>query len=139
MPDMRYRPLGSSGLMVSVVGLGANNFGRRIEAAGSRLVIDAALEEGISFIDTADIYGDQGGSEAIIGQALEGRRGRGRDRHYGGRGHGARLTERTWALAGRADTSAGPSKAHLTACGPTAWTSTEYHFPGPGHADRGRP
>lgn len=74
MADMRYRALGSSGLMVSEVGLGANNFGRRIEAAASRPVIDAALEVGITFIDTADIYGDQGGSEAIIGQALEGRR-----------------------------------------------------------------
>jgi aryl-alcohol dehydrogenase-like predicted oxidoreductase len=60
--------------MVSVVGLGSNNFGRRIQLDQSRAVIDAALDEGINFIDTADIYGNQGGSEDIIGQVLEGRR-----------------------------------------------------------------
>jgi aryl-alcohol dehydrogenase-like predicted oxidoreductase len=74
MTDMRHRPLGRSGLMVSVVGLGANNFGRRVDLEHSRPVIDAALDEGINFIDTADIYGSQGGSEEIIGSILEGRR-----------------------------------------------------------------
>jgi aryl-alcohol dehydrogenase-like predicted oxidoreductase len=68
------RPLGSSGLMVSVVGLGANNFGRRVDLDGSHAVIETALDLGVNLIDTADIYGGHGGSEEIIGRVLEGRR-----------------------------------------------------------------
>jgi aryl-alcohol dehydrogenase-like predicted oxidoreductase len=71
---MRYRALGRSGLMVSVVGLGANNFGRRTTVDETRAVVDAALESGITFIDTADVYGNRGGSEDHLGRALEGRR-----------------------------------------------------------------
>ena len=71
---MRTRRLGSSDLEVSVVGLGCNNFGGRIDEAASRAVIDAALDAGVTFFDTADVYGNRGGSEAIIGRALEGRR-----------------------------------------------------------------
>jgi aryl-alcohol dehydrogenase-like predicted oxidoreductase len=71
---MRYRPLGSSGLMVSVVGLGTNNFGMRIDRQRAREVVEAALEAGITLIDTADIYGGGGDSESFIGDALEGRR-----------------------------------------------------------------
>ena len=70
---MRYRPLGDSGLLVSVVGLGCNNFGRRLDLAGSRAVVDAAVEAGITLLDTADIYGD-GRSEEILGEILAGRR-----------------------------------------------------------------
>ncbi|MDQ1710351.1 MAG: hypothetical protein QOG49_1736, partial [Frankiaceae bacterium] len=54
---MRFRRLGDSGLQVSVVGLGCNNFGGRSDAAASRLVVDAALEAGINLFDTADVYG----------------------------------------------------------------------------------
>ena len=68
MSDMRYRPLGRSGLLVSVVGLGGNNFGRRIDLAATRSVIHAALDAGINLVDTADSYGD---SEAYIGQVLD--------------------------------------------------------------------
>src|SRR5688572_10251770 len=71
---MRTRRLGKSELDVSVVGLGCNNFGGRIDEAASRAVIDAALDAGVTFLDTADIYGNKGGSEEIIGRALEGRR-----------------------------------------------------------------
>jgi aryl-alcohol dehydrogenase-like predicted oxidoreductase len=71
---MRYRTLGKSGLMVSVVGLGANNFGRRTTVDETRAVVDAALEAGITFIDTADVYGNRGGSEEHLGKSLEGRR-----------------------------------------------------------------
>jgi len=71
---MRTRRLGSSELDVSVVGLGCNNFGGRIDEAASRAVIDAALVAGVTFFDTADVYGNGGGSEEIIGRALEGRR-----------------------------------------------------------------
>jgi len=71
---MRTRRLGSSDLEVTVVGLGCNNFGGRIDEAASRAVIDAALEVGVTFFDTADVYGNKGGSEEIIGRALAGRR-----------------------------------------------------------------
>src|SRR5918994_1521662 len=73
---MRTRRLGSSELEVTVVGLGCNNFGGRIDEIASRAVIDAALDAGITFFDTADVYGNGGGSEEIIGRALEGRRDR---------------------------------------------------------------
>jgi aryl-alcohol dehydrogenase-like predicted oxidoreductase len=71
---VRYRPLGSSGLVVSVVGVGGNNFGRGVDAAGTRAVVDAAIEAGITLFDTADVYGNRGGSEELLGAALEGRR-----------------------------------------------------------------
>jgi aryl-alcohol dehydrogenase-like predicted oxidoreductase len=64
------RPLGDSGLQVSVVGLGCNNFGRRTDLAGTRAVIDAALDVGVTFLDTADIYGQRGGSEEYLGEVL---------------------------------------------------------------------
>jgi aryl-alcohol dehydrogenase-like predicted oxidoreductase len=72
---MRTRLLGNDGPEVSVVGLGTNNFGPRIDYDESLAVIDAALDAGITLFDTADIYG-QGKSEEIIGRALEGRRDR---------------------------------------------------------------
>jgi aryl-alcohol dehydrogenase-like predicted oxidoreductase len=68
------RPLGDSGLEVSVVGLGCNNFGGRLGADGTAAVLEAALESGITFFDTADIYGGAGASERLMGAALEGRR-----------------------------------------------------------------
>ena len=71
---MRYRPLGQSGLLVSVVGLGCNNFGSRLDVAGTRAVVDAALEAGITLLDTADSYGGAGRSEEILGEVLHGRR-----------------------------------------------------------------
>jgi aryl-alcohol dehydrogenase-like predicted oxidoreductase len=70
---MRTRHLGDGGPEVSVVGLGTNNFGRRIDYDRTLAVIDAALDAGVSLFDTADIYG-QGMSEEFIGRALEGRR-----------------------------------------------------------------
>ncbi|MEY9891010.1 aryl-alcohol dehydrogenase-like predicted oxidoreductase [Catenulispora sp. MAP5-51] len=70
---MRYRHLGNSGLLVSVVGLGCNNFGGRLDVAGTRRVVDAAIEAGITLLDTADMYG-QSKSESFLGEVLEGRR-----------------------------------------------------------------
>ena len=62
-------------LSVSAVGLGCNNFGRRLELDGTRAVVDAALEVGIDFLDTADIYGGElGSSEELLGEVLAGRR-----------------------------------------------------------------
>jgi aryl-alcohol dehydrogenase-like predicted oxidoreductase len=71
---MHYRPVGDSGLMVSVAGLGCNNFGRRLDLEATRAVVDAAIEAGITLLDTADIYGNGGGSEELLGQVLAGRR-----------------------------------------------------------------
>ena len=70
---MEYRKLGNSGLDVSAIGLGTNNFGRRVDQAGTSHVLDQALEEGVTFIDTANIYGS-GQSEEYIGKAIEGKR-----------------------------------------------------------------
>ena len=71
---MRYRPLGDSGLMVSVTGLGCNNFGRRLDLDATRAVVNAALEAGITLLDTSDTYGNGGGSEELLGEVLTGRR-----------------------------------------------------------------
>ena len=73
MSTLPFRPLGDSGLQVSVVGLGCNNFGRRVDVAGTRRVVDAALDHGVTFLDTADIYGARP-SESFLGEVLEGRR-----------------------------------------------------------------
>jgi aryl-alcohol dehydrogenase-like predicted oxidoreductase len=71
---MQKRKLGNTGPEVSLVGLGGNNFGGRIDLAASRLVIDKALDLGVTLIDTADAYGDRGGSEEILGSVLGPRR-----------------------------------------------------------------
>ncbi|MCJ0869404.1 aldo/keto reductase [Streptomyces sp. AP-93] len=71
---MRHLSLGSSGLQVSAIGLGCNNFGGRLDARATRTVVDAALDAGITLLDTADIYGGAGGSETHLGEALKGRR-----------------------------------------------------------------
>ncbi|MGH3262409.1 MAG: aldo/keto reductase, partial [Trebonia sp.] len=74
MTPLPSRPLGDSGLETSVVGLGCNNFGRRLDLEATRAVVDAALDAGVTFFDTADIYGGRGGSEEYLGRLLRGRR-----------------------------------------------------------------
>jgi aryl-alcohol dehydrogenase-like predicted oxidoreductase len=71
---VRARRLGRQGPEVSVVGLGCNNFGMRVDLQGTRAVVEAALDEGVTLFDTADIYGNKGGSERFLGEVLEGRR-----------------------------------------------------------------
>src|SRR4051794_8364544 len=76
---MELRHLGESGLVVSAIGLGCNNLGRPGTAAeslaGSRALIGAAVDTGITFFDVADVYGaPRGRSEELLGQALSGRR-----------------------------------------------------------------
>ena len=73
---MELIDLGGSGLRVSRVGLGCNNFGGRIDLDATRLVVDAALDVGVTFFDTAELYGNSGGSERFLGEILEGRRDR---------------------------------------------------------------
>ncbi len=70
---MRFRQLGNSGLTVSVIGLGANNFGWRLDVHRTRPVVEAALEAGVNFVDTSDSYGN-GSSEQILGEVLRGLR-----------------------------------------------------------------
>jgi aryl-alcohol dehydrogenase-like predicted oxidoreductase len=71
---MQTRKLGRSGPDVSLVGLGTNNFGGRIDLAAARRVLDKALDLGVTLIDTADVYGNKGGSEKILGELLGPRR-----------------------------------------------------------------
>ncbi len=67
---MEIRNLGNSGLRVSAIGLGCNNFGGRIDLAATRAVIHKAFDCGITLFDTADVYGERGGSETCMGQVL---------------------------------------------------------------------
>jgi aryl-alcohol dehydrogenase-like predicted oxidoreductase len=67
---MEQRNLGSSGLQVSVVGVGCNNFGGRIDFDATKAVVHKALEVGITLFDTADVYGGKGGSETFLGEIL---------------------------------------------------------------------
>ncbi len=69
---MDYRQLGNSGVRVSVIGLGANQFGGKVDQQGVNEIVASALDAGINFIDTADVYG-QGRSEETLGVALKGR------------------------------------------------------------------
>src|ERR1700743_3359647 len=71
---MLIRNLGGSGLRVSAVGLGCNNFGQRVDLEGSRKVIHRALDLGITLFDTDDIYSDMGGAETVLGAVLGDRR-----------------------------------------------------------------
>ena len=73
MAELPKRHLGDSGLEVSAVGLGCNNFGKRLDLESTAAVLNAALAAGITLFDTADVYGD-GDSERLMGQVLEGRR-----------------------------------------------------------------
>jgi aryl-alcohol dehydrogenase-like predicted oxidoreductase len=72
---MEYRNLGKSGVKVSAIGIGCNQFGGKVDAAGTKAVVQRALEEGINFFDTANVYGKPSGrSEEFLGAALEGQR-----------------------------------------------------------------
>jgi aryl-alcohol dehydrogenase-like predicted oxidoreductase len=73
--EMDFRPLGSSGLMVSAVGVGCNAFGRRVDQDGVVSILSAARDNGVTLLDTADIYGGEPGqSESMLGEALQGQR-----------------------------------------------------------------
>src|SRR5690554_4634850 len=67
---MEHRRVGASGLRVSLLGLGCNNFGLRIDPDASRKVIHEALDAGITLFDTADVYGNRGASETCLGECL---------------------------------------------------------------------
>ena len=69
---MEYNALGRSGLKVSIVGLGGNNFGRRCDEEQTAAVVHRAMDLGITLFDTADVYGERGRSEEYVGKALKG-------------------------------------------------------------------
>lgn len=73
LPRVKYRQFGTTGLQVSILGLGTNQFGRVVDAAGVKAIIDRAQEQGVNFLDTAESYGN-GASEELLGKALAGRR-----------------------------------------------------------------
>ena len=100
---MDYRRLGNSGLKVSEIGLGANNFGRRVDASGTAKVINLALEVGINLIDTANTYGGERRSEKFIGRALKGQRDR------------ALIATKAAMSMGDGPNDKGASRLHLTA------------------------
>jgi aryl-alcohol dehydrogenase-like predicted oxidoreductase len=69
---MQYRTLGRSGVKISAVGVGCNQFGGVVDRDGTRAIVHRALDLGINFFDTADVYGNRGGSEEFLGDALAG-------------------------------------------------------------------
>lgn len=73
---MEYRNLGRAGVKVSAIGVGCNQFGGVVDRAGTRAVVHQALDLGINFFDTANVYGNKGGSEDFLGDALAGEWGR---------------------------------------------------------------
>ena len=74
---MEYRNLGKAGVKVSAIGIGCNQFGGKVDAAGTKAIVHRALDEGINFFDTANVYGNPNGtSEEFVGAALEGQRDR---------------------------------------------------------------
>jgi aryl-alcohol dehydrogenase-like predicted oxidoreductase len=75
MAEMTYRPLGPSGLIVSTVGLGCNAFGVRADIGATRAIVHAAVDQGITLLDVADVYGPEPGvSESMLGEVLGGHR-----------------------------------------------------------------
>jgi aryl-alcohol dehydrogenase-like predicted oxidoreductase len=71
---MEYRNLGRAGVKVSAIGIGCNQFGGKVDKAGTKAIVQKALDAGINFFDTADVYGNKGGSEEYLGAALKGLR-----------------------------------------------------------------
>ena len=71
---MEYRNLGSAGVKVSAIGIGCNQFGGKVDKAGTKAIVQKALDEDINFFDTADVYSNRGTSEEYLGAALKGLR-----------------------------------------------------------------
>lgn len=97
---MQYRNLGSSGLKVSAIGLGTNQFGGKVDLETTKNILAAALEAGVNFIDTADIY-QEGRSEEFIGQALAGNRS------------GVLLATKVYGEVGEGPNDRGASRHHI--------------------------
>ncbi len=118
---MRYGTLGDSGLLVSVVGLGCNNFGGRLDVEQTRAVVDAAIDEGITLFDTAETYGGAGASETRARRGPAGPPGQGRARHQV-RPPGAP----TWATARRRAPRAAATTSRSRSRSPSTRLKTDY-------------
>lgn len=99
---MEYRQLGASGVRVSAIGLGTNQFGGKVDPPGVRAIMDAAIDLGVNFIDTADVY-QEGRSEETLGAALKGRR------------HSVILATKVASKAGDGPNDYGASRYHIIA------------------------
>lgn len=97
---MQYRSLGNSGLKVSAIGLGGNTFGATADEAATIAVVNAALDVGVNFIDTADVYA-RGVSEEFVGRAVRGRR------------HQVIIGSKVWGKMGEGPNDAGLSRQHI--------------------------
>jgi aryl-alcohol dehydrogenase-like predicted oxidoreductase len=96
---MEYKNLGNSGLQVSALGLGCNNIGRQVDQAGTQAIVDMCLDHGMTFFDTADVYGaEKGRSEEYLGRALKPHR---RDVVIATKGSGAMGDGPYWSGASR--------------------------------------
>ncbi len=127
---MQTRKLGNSGIEVSVVGVGCNNFGRRIhDVAGARAVVDRAIDLGITLFDTADVYGN-GASESLLGESLGPRRNRIVIATKFGWGSPSGGSRRTISRTVEASLKRPAHRHHRSLPGP---------FPRPEHADRRDP
>ncbi len=131
---MELRPLGSSGLKVSLIGLGCNNFGGRIDLEATRKVIDATLELGVNHLDTADIYGGGGKSEDFIGQCLGARR---KDVVLATK-FGKPMADNPTDRRGTRAYLRPPSKRASSGCAPTGSTSSTCTSPIPARRSRRR-
>jgi aryl-alcohol dehydrogenase-like predicted oxidoreductase len=99
MDPMEYRNLGNSGLQVSALGLGTNNIGRQVDMPTTQAIVDKCLEYGMTFFDTADVYGaERGRSEEFLGRALKPHR---RDVVIATKGSGAMGEGPYWSGASR--------------------------------------
>ncbi len=124
---MEFRRVGESGLEVSVVGVGCNQFGRRVDAAGAARIVHAALDAGVTLFDTADIY-TRGESERLLGAALRGRRDE------------AIVATKVGGQMGEGPYTSGASRRHIRAAVEaslsrlgTEWIDLyQVHFPDPG-------
>ena len=130
MADMTYRPLGSSGLMVSTVGLGCNAFGRRVDLDGTRAVVDAALDAGVTLFDTADIYGRPARARSCSARRWAAARRR-RAGHQVRHGHARRQRAGLGRARARGATSAGPSRPACAGCGTDHIDLYQLHRPDP--------
>jgi len=124
---MEYRRLGGSDLEVSLIGLGCNNFGGRLDEAQTRRVVHGALDAGVTLFDTADVYGNRGDSERFVGKAL----GRERERIVLASKFGLPMDDTTGVRRGARDYVRSAVEASLKRLGTDRIDLYQFHRPDP--------